>query len=133
MERPDRAIVERIIREEAEAVGLTFNAIAGSWGRADAAAARHKAIRRIRDETGCSVRGLAEAWGLSRATVSNAYRPKPVTPGKPAAPLYDADACRRLAWAHGEQRAAAIVAGHDRLTEIDIERWRSLGDRGTAA
>ena len=33
----------------------------------------------------------------------------------------------RLAWAHGNDRAAAIIAGRDPETEVDIARWRALG------
>jgi hypothetical protein len=35
----------------------------------------------------------------------------------------------RLAWAHGPERAAAIIEGRDPQTEADLAAWRSLGRR----
>jgi hypothetical protein len=34
---------------------------------------------------------------------------------------------RRLAWAHGETRAALILAGLDDATNADLAAWRALG------
>jgi hypothetical protein len=33
----------------------------------------------------------------------------------------------RLEWAHGPRRAAAIMAGEDLETQIDIAKWEALG------
>jgi len=44
-----------------------------------------------------------------------------------AAAAATAEHVSRLAWAHGNDRAAAIIAGRDPETEADIARWRALG------
>lgn len=38
----------------------------------------------------------------------------------------------RLCWAHGENRAYAIINGRDHATNADISAWNRLGRRSAA-
>lgn len=120
---PNRADVARIIAEECDRAGVDRgHVLYGARTRA-ARYVRHAAIRRIIAETGCSQMGLAKAWGISDATVRAAL--KPAVQPQPAE-TYDTYTRERLRWAHGEQRAALIVAGADPETQCDIEAWSRL-------
>lgn len=38
----------------------------------------------------------------------------------------------RLAWAHGPERAAAILGGEDEDASADVSQWRNIGRGGDA-
>lgn len=94
--------------------------------------AAFRAMRRIVRETNCSANALAEVWGCEASTVTIALRegrePDPAARGARGA--YDASTTERLRWAHGEARAAQIVAGHDPRTNQDLASWRRIGAHG---
>lgn len=118
--KPDRAVVIRIIAEEAAKHLVSADAVAGCSRLRRAEVARNIAIRRILAETGCSERGLAKVWGLEPGTVRLAKH-RELTPHP-----YDEITADRLAWAHGETRAAQIIAGHDPATLTDLAAWRRV-------
>lgn len=72
--RPDRAKLRSIIAEEAAAADLTFEQVSGRSNRADIVIARARAVRRAITETGCSYKGLSQAWGIAERTVQYAMR-----------------------------------------------------------
>jgi len=37
---------------------------------------------------------------------------------------------RRLAWCHGSERAAEIMAGKDAAANRDLASWKRIADRG---
>lgn len=127
---PNRADIQRIVGEEAQAANVSAEQIIGVSRDGRVVRARHHAIRRILCETGCSQMGLADVWGCSDATVRNALANK----SKPDRGGYDVETRSRLTWRYGEARTAQIVAGRDPKTRWDIARWRALGlGRGAAA
>lgn len=130
--KPDRAIVERIVREEAASAGLPVMALLGGSKREADTRARHRAILRIREVTGCSERGLAEVWGISDWTVRNAGRELGTRVRRPK-PSYDGRTIEALRWAHGEPRTAQIVAGCDPNTIRDLAAWRRVCVHGEPA
>lgn len=126
---PDRPSVIRIIQEESYAALISADLVIGRSMAPQAIKARGRAIRRILRETGCSEMELANVWGISGSTVRYAV----VRGEKPPAPIpapahgpYDLGTAERLAWAHGERRAAEIVAGRDAATQADIAGGRRL-------
>lgn len=66
--RPTRAFVEEIIRREAERAGLSETDIVFGPQRAHSAA-RYRCWKAIREGSGCSAEGLAEAWGVDRRSI----------------------------------------------------------------
>lgn len=122
---PDRKVVERIFREEAEAAREPLEDVLGECNRPNVVVARRRAIKRVLAETECSQEGLAVAWGGSARTIGEASRAR--TPNS-ATPLYDANTIERLRWAHGEDRTAEIIAGRDAETLADIAAWRTIGE-----
>lgn len=134
----DRAYVERVIREEALAANIRFEDVAHMCRRADAIEARRKAVARIVAEKACAPTTLAAVWGCDpqhlMSLLDREPRKVPALVGRGstfAAPPNNpyADTERRLSWAHGEARAASIIAGQDEATNIDIAAWRGLGSR----
>lgn len=122
---PDRALVERVIREEASSALISADAVIGRSLDGRAVSARAKAIRRILRETGCSEMGLANVWGISNSTVRQAVRFGKYF-GPPATGAYDVETAERLTWAHGAERARQIIAGHDPATQADLAAWRRI-------
>lgn len=126
---PDRADLERILRDEAKAHRISFDTILGTSMRARVVKARRSAICRALAETGCSERGLARVWGLDPSTVSRAAR----SAGSPRALAYDEATLAHLAWRYGDARTRQIAAGQDPHTQNDIAAWKRLCARGRAA
>lgn len=134
-DRPDRSILTRIIREEAASAGVSETDVIQGVRAPAVMAARYAAIRRALKVTTCTQQGLARVWGIDVATIRQAMAevgekrayPAPERAPKSSGPVYDLNTADRLAWAHGEARAAQIVAGRDPRTESDIARWRALG------
>lgn len=125
--RPARDFVERVAREEAVAAGVSFDAILNSMG-SKAVRARRLALRRVKCETGCSTYGLAAVFGCDHGAVLDALRDEV----RPAPGPYDKATIARLRWAHGDERAAKIVAGTDKWTAADLAAWNALGSRRAA-
>lgn len=123
---PQAADVERIAREEAARAGITFEQILGAEKRQSFAImrARQVAFARIVQETGCSGRGLAKAWGFTQRQVHKAL--------KGSFGVYDAPTVARLTWQYGDERAAAIIAGKDWRTSRGRNLWTNLGQRSAA-
>lgn len=71
---PDAAVVERIAQEEADKVGVPVIQVLAMHRRKLAVIARANAYRRILRETGCSLRGLAAAWGCDRVGIRYALK-----------------------------------------------------------
>lgn len=117
-------LVSQVIREEARRAGSSFDAVVNLGRRAKDISARTNALQRLMRETGCNREELAEAWGCSERTITNTLNPKP----PPIRPRHDQTA-ERLRWAHGEERAAQILAGRDPATQTDITAWRRIGAR----
>lgn len=118
-------LVERVIREEANKYRIDFASVLNASMRVAAVNARRSAIKRLMGLTGCRPAELAQAWGCEAATVRAS-----LAAGSPPPCAYDDLTIQHLRWAHGEARAAAIVAGSDPKTRWDIAAWRALGARG---
>lgn len=142
---PDRTVVERIARQEAERFGVSFDSVIGVGNGPTIVEARHAAMRRLVDETGCSLIGLCWAWGCGRDAARRALGAKPLKKNfstkrgavpapapAPTASAYDTPTVRRLAEIHPLERVAAIIAGRDPATNQDIAAWRQLGCRSGA-
>ncbi len=114
---PARAVVERVIREEAWRTGARVADVIGASRKPAAQEAITAAITRIMAETGCSHRGLEQVWG---STLRKQAR-------RPTVNGYDPSTIERLRWAHGDARTAQIVAGKDPATNADLAAWRRLG------
>lgn len=84
--------------------------------------ARRRAWRRIITTTGCSKTGLARVWGCEPHSIHYALGQAPPQPG-----IYVINTTARLRWAHGDARAAKIIAGKDPATNADIAAWNALG------
>jgi hypothetical protein len=117
---PDRAVIRRIVAEEAKAHRVDESMVLGFARDRRATAAREKAILRIAEETGCSALGLARVWGMSQGAAKKWMN-------RARASVYDTNTRTRLIWAHGYDRALEIFAGRDEETNADIAKWRSLG------
>lgn len=61
--KPDPDVVHRIIADVSAETSVSRNDILGLYGKRPALAARVECWNRIIKETGCSVYGLAMAWG----------------------------------------------------------------------
>jgi hypothetical protein len=120
--RPPRALVERIAREEAIAARVRFSDILTGRDRRSVRA-RRAALRRIKRETDCSTFGLAAVFGCDHGAVLDAMA---MEPAAPPPTLYDALTVERLRWAHGEARASQIIAGADPRTNADLQAWRRI-------
>lgn len=119
---PDRAVVERVIREEALAAGAAFEDVLGNSNKVKAKLARTRAAHRIMQETGCSHRGLEEVWGSSlRKLARRKYQGG-----------FDQATTERLRWRYGDARAAQIIAGQDPAANRDLAAWRRLCAKGRA-
>lgn len=126
--KPSRGDIERIVKEEAAKLSVDWEDVVSPSIVRRVAEARHRAIRRIYRETGCSQMGLANAWGCSGTTVSAA-----LSGGGPPEPRdYDWRTAERLRWRYGEARAAQIIAGQDPNTIADLAAWRRVGSRPEA-
>lgn len=128
-----REFVRQVANEEALRSRCTLEELLHLSKRPDAKAARLRAWARIIEATGCSGRALSKAWGCSVGSVWRAF-PKRALPacGTPRVverPLYDARTREHLRWAHGEDRAARIIAGDDIDTKLDVAMWRALGPK----
>ena len=66
--RPDREFVQGIVEIEAWRHGVDTATVYASRSPASKAA-RRRAWRRILDETGCSINGLATVWGIDRQAI----------------------------------------------------------------
>lgn len=98
--------------------------------------ARRVAIRRILLETKCSQAGLSAVWGISVQVIRDALaevdakraytRPKTLQQAKKIDEAVER-LHERLRWAHGDARAAQIVAGQDPKTNADLAAWKRLG------
>lgn len=105
--------------------------------------ARRAAIRRILLETKCSQVGLSTVWGIGIAAIREALEEVGAKRAyaKPAKTLSEAQRAdeaterlhERLRWAHGDPKAAQIVAGNDPRTRADLAAWRALKSIGRAA
>lgn len=114
---PDRAVVERIVREEAIAGRAKVADVLNASNRVAAKRARTRAIVRIMTETGCSHRGLEKVWGasLKRVARRSVHRDTELE-----------ITTARLVWAYGDARANQILAGKDPNTNRDIAAWKRL-------
>lgn len=122
-------LILQFASEEAEAAGAKVGDVLGMAIDIRSKAARRRAMDRIIAETGCSYSALARLWGCDR-NIPGRYTRPPATPPvyrRAEKPLYDANTRHHLRLAHGETRAAEIIAGADAQTNIDIAAWRSLG------
>lgn len=112
-------LVETVIREECAKVRCSFTDVLNRGQAPNVVAARITAIKRLLRETNCQKRELAEVWGCPESTIYSAIKsPPPVA--------YDGLTAERLRWAHGEERAAQIIAGSDWWTKHDTAAWRRL-------
>ncbi len=118
-------LVRRVAAEEAAAAHASFDDVIGMAIGGAAALARRRAMVRLSRETGCTGVDLARVWGCNAAVPCRALKANPKPSG------YDAVTAQRLAWAHGDDRARAILGGGDPATQADISAWHSLG--GTEA
>lgn len=117
-----RDLVLKVIREEAARMGVCEEDVIHRSRLPKAITARHLAIIRIREETGCSENALGRVWGIAPRTVGYACaKPAPLAPTG-----YDQMTRERLRWAHGEVRTAQIVEGHDPNTIRDLASWRRV-------
>lgn len=69
---PDRAVVELVASAVAAERGVDAVAILAMSRDADAISARRETYRRIIDQTGCSMQGLAKVWGCDHQSVRRA-------------------------------------------------------------
>jgi len=123
-----RAYILAVATEEAALACANLDGVLGMAFDGSAKLARRRAMTRILRETACDPRELARQWGCDPCVV---YRAQQI--GTPPAPReYDPDTARRLQWAHGEGRPAAIIKGVDQKTNVDIATWRRLGQRSAA-
>lgn len=72
--KPDAAVVNRIIGEVSASTGVPRNAIVGIYGKRPTLAARVECWNRIIEETACSVYGLAMTWGCEPQAIRRARR-----------------------------------------------------------
>jgi hypothetical protein len=121
--RPERALVERVAKEEALAAHIAPLAVLGMSRDGRAVRARRLAWRRILRETGCSIMGLAEIWGCYDNSIRVAL----------PSGLYDRGTAERLKWRYGRARAAQIIAGKDPWTRADLAAWARVGGKRSAA
>jgi hypothetical protein len=115
-------LVERVIREEARRHRIDFGSVLNVSMRSAAVNARRAAIKRLSALTQCRPHELASVWGCETATIRAS-----LMAGSPPPIVYDALTAERLRWAHGEARAAVIIAGADPMTRQDIAAWRAIG------
>lgn len=130
-----------IIRQEAIKFEVDPDDVVMCQSRtSDVMAARRSAVRRILADLKCSQRGLASVWGISlemiRGSLAEIGAKRSYEKRSPT--LHQARAIdeaterfhERLRWAHGDARAAQIIAGQDPATNRDMAAWKSLGARG---
>lgn len=123
-----RGYVEQVIAQEADAANVKASDVIGPSRNSLAVVARRHAMRRILDDTKCSQSALARLWGCAASDVSDAIaRLERDTGWRRRDDIYDYRTIARLNWAHGAERAAAIVAGLDPRTAEDVASWRRLG------
>lgn len=67
--RPDRGVVERVAVAVATEHGVDLEKITLMAQTPAAVAARRECYRRVLDQTGCSVKGLAYVWGCDHQTI----------------------------------------------------------------
>lgn len=67
--RPDRGVVKRVASAVAVEHGVALEKITLMDQAPAAVAARRECYRRVLDQTGCSVKGLAHVWGCDHQTI----------------------------------------------------------------
>jgi hypothetical protein len=126
--------IRRIAAEEAAKFGLPGEAILNMSQESDLKAARWETWRRTREETGCTIRALAFAWGCWPSSIDYGL-------GCLRSASWAVNSKAREAAAHQfsasvrflyPSRADAILAGNDAATNADLVRWNSLGRRDAA-
>lgn len=142
-DRPDWRACAAIIKDEARKMGVDAYAVTTAvTGSLPVRACRRVAIRRILAELNCSQSGLAAVWGISITTIRLALEEvgakQAYTKGQRRSPptadeINSQRLHERLRWAHGDERAATIMAGNDPQTNADVERWNRLGSGREAA
>lgn len=120
-------LVRQIAREEAEAAGASYDDVLGMACASPSKIARQRAMERLEALTGCSSGALARIWGCDRSIVSRYRKGPDYTPKRKTPSIYDQQTQRRFRWAHGNERAASIIAGTDPQTLTDVAAWRALG------
>ncbi len=132
--RPERAVVERVIRSVARSAGVPWANLIHVMHDRELVALRERAWLRIMRETGCSVTGLAEVWGCDRKSVQRAIHKagsRLRTRKAIAQAKTDAQHAATVRFLYPD-RAAAILSGNDPQTLADVARWTSLGQRSAA-
>lgn len=141
IDRLDWRACMTIIREEAGKAGVDPEAVVMACRpTGPVRTALNASIRRIMDQTKCSMAGLSSVWGVGVPAIKAAIwegreRPKREQKGgTPPAPDPELERLRqRLRWAHGDAKAHQILSGQDPKTQRDLAAWKALGTGRAAA